>query len=1582
MAGLHFVNTVDNAQALSALNGLKLSFQSVEKTATDTGLRIDEFARKLASLSGITIGVAGLKELVNKAVEVRGEFQQLEIAFGTMLGSADKANKLMTQLTKTAATTPFDLTSVSNGAKQLLAFGISADEVNKTLIDLGDIAAGLSIPLNDMVYLYGTTMVQGRMFTQDLRQFQSRGIPIAEELAKVFGVTAQEVGDLVTAGKVGAKEFQQAMQAMVSEGGKFGGLMEAQSKSISGQISNIEDGIDMMFNEIGKSSEGAIDFALSGISTLVENYKIVGTAILALAGTYGVYKTSLVIVSAVEKAHKRVLEESIVQKKLAAMSNITLSNSDVATAARKQIFTSAIKKNTTALLKNTAAMLTNPAVLITAGILALCAAVWKVSNALDTQARAQERVNEAQGRSQKKLDEAKQATDEAIITLQSETATVYEKAKAYQTLQKYMPKFTAKYDQATIATMNLKDAQQEQAKEMENLEFTTKANEIEASKKKIKDYKKQQEALTQQMQYAGQGAAGLGIQIGILANKEKIEAEALAALQKEYNEMIKVRKEVEFNAKPIEEKIQIYTAQKAEMQERLDEWQRVADEEVAKAKEIWENSIEGNMKMQYQGITFEQEAGNNPAVLGLPYLNAASMVKTLQTQVEETQGKIDGLNKALDAKIDLSGLVKQITDAETALNAARKTYQGDANADNRKAVENAESTLKDLTDKYKDATGTVWYDTKKMYEDMATARQKAMNDRQRILNSSIQNERARREAEHLQQLKELNQEEAAYKKAHNGRTSSEFALRRENLEIQLDIDMKDFDRKFDEWKKDFERETLEIQLDTKQSYLENSLDLATNIADKINLQNQLYEEQQALLRRNNQIEADSAIKDKYGEQMQTNFRTFSANESNSNVLSNYSKAKSPEERRKIAKDAGFTEALLTTYKEMQEVYDQYADRLNATLQQAAQQHNLDILKQDIDDYEQYCQEIIDAAEWRKQQLAAISSGEEKNRTKEMVEADYNAMMKTSLQKHNIDAVEQNAAGVVTNLVQALSDVTYDQIDNVVTEFYNALDEQVKQIQSVKDLSSEERAGQAQETELQVSQLNTELENPLLDDEQRLALHNQLIEAEQKLVYLKMSDAQLDGELYKLEKTRQNVQTQVTNAKNTAGKKSIKEQKAEEDALNATISALGNVSSAAKAVGDTMGGALSKKAKKAVDTISEIADFGIQAIQSISSLVSGVSTSMQATSEGAASAISTIEKASVILTIISIAVQLIMKIVEIASKFTQSAQMQDAIDAQLEKVDELKRKNERLQRIYKSKVGTNYYKGMADAAKQYNEIIRAQNKALIQAQELYNLQKSKYKSDSDKVKDAKQQVEDIEDELYSLKDEQTDMIQEIRDSLLTTDLQSFSDSLADSLIEGFENGKEGIEDTWEDTLNELMRAMMKQQLSLALQNMFKSTFDKLNSYADDGELTQSKIDSIIAEMDAKSAQAEALAEQYYDLMDERGLLGDDVDNEGSRGGFESMSQDTADELNARFTALQIEGANVVVATQGIQHMFGDFVEADKIKQILLQNISNNAMLATQIAQNQLDQLRIIANNIALLQETNTRLKAIEQNTGKL
>lgn len=255
-------------------------------------------------LSATLLGGLGFEQLAGSIFNTRSQFQQLEISFNTMLGSADKSKQLMDELIQTAAHTPFDMSSITDGAKQLLAYGTEAKDVNKTLVQLGDIASGLNIPLGELVYLYGTTVSQGRMFTMDLRQFMGRGVPLAEELGKILHQNTTEVQESVSKGKVTSDIFKEAIANMTQAGGRFGGLMEQQSKTLEGQWSNIGDSIQQAFNEIGKKSEGVFSSGLSIISAMVENWqeviKVIGVATIAV----GSYRASLMAAASIRKAEE------------------------------------------------------------------------------------------------------------------------------------------------------------------------------------------------------------------------------------------------------------------------------------------------------------------------------------------------------------------------------------------------------------------------------------------------------------------------------------------------------------------------------------------------------------------------------------------------------------------------------------------------------------------------------------------------------------------------------------------------------------------------------------------------------------------------------------------------------------------------------------------------------------------------------------------------------------------------------------------------------------------------------------------------------------------------------------------------------------------------------------------------------------------------------------------------------------------------------------------------------------------------------------------------------------------------------
>lgn len=230
------------------MSGLKTALSDAGAAVSSAGEKMQGMGTKLSV--GVTAPILGM---AGAAIKAAADQEQLQIAFTTMLGSAEQATKLMGEINAFSAATPFQSTEVQESAKMLLAFGVSADETIGTLRQLGDLSAGVGAPLKDLAYLFGTSRTQGRLFAADVNQFTSRGIPIIEALAETMGVAQNEVRGLVEEGKVGFPELQAALGYLTGEGGKFTGLMEAQSQSMAGLFSTLKDNIELSAAAIGKT---------------------------------------------------------------------------------------------------------------------------------------------------------------------------------------------------------------------------------------------------------------------------------------------------------------------------------------------------------------------------------------------------------------------------------------------------------------------------------------------------------------------------------------------------------------------------------------------------------------------------------------------------------------------------------------------------------------------------------------------------------------------------------------------------------------------------------------------------------------------------------------------------------------------------------------------------------------------------------------------------------------------------------------------------------------------------------------------------------------------------------------------------------------------------------------------------------------------------------------------------------------------------------------------------------------------------------------------------------------------------------
>lgn len=620
MPSIKFDTIVETAKVVSGFRDIQNAVHQTAKMVEKDGNSIDDVISNIQNSMNIAIGGWSIGKFVNQMMQVRGQFQQTEMAFKTMLQSEEKADALMKQLIRTAAVTPFGVEDVTEGAKQLLAFNVEAEDVNKTLIGLGDVAAGMGLNLKDLVMLYGTTIAKGKMDTMDLYQFLNRGIPIADEIAKVMGLDVtnaiKEVQKQIKAGKVTSDIFIQAMQSMTAEGSKFGGLMEAQSKTITGQISNIEDAIEQMFNDLGKSQEGVINTGLGVVSTLVENWETVGNVLMTVVAAYGAYKAAVITMIALEKA--RIAIGS-------AQAFLSLARSISSAKDAMLLFNMATSANPLGLLLGTVA----------AGITLFSVFGGSAEDASTTTNKFGDDATKASSRVESLLD--------VIKALGDKTNEQAKKSKAYKDAVNELSTIYAEYgitiDKIKEDESNLVDVKQQEIDKSNELIEQIKLESAERNRANAisqvnDDYNKKiteaQEDLLKNLKDA-YGNEGRGISLKI---QDLVSEEELKKLAQYRNDMRTLNKDTaEYNAS-----LQGYLALR----------KKLADEAAKAAVGFGKQSDEARLEM-------------------------TKYVDTMERARDEYNSQVSIINKAADATEDFGN---KATSTKNRINALQKQLQG------------------------------------------------------------------------------------------------------------------------------------------------------------------------------------------------------------------------------------------------------------------------------------------------------------------------------------------------------------------------------------------------------------------------------------------------------------------------------------------------------------------------------------------------------------------------------------------------------------------------------------------------------------------------------------------------------------------------------------------------------------------------------------------------------------------------------------------------------------------------------------------------------------------------------------------
>ena len=209
---------------------------------------------ELLSLGAGSIGGVGLKGMITNTVKLGAEMQNTRLAFETMMGSARKGNALIAMLEQFADVTPYDNDEVIKSGRMLLNVGVATEELAKKLTMIGDIAAGTQQPLQDMVAIYAKAANKGKVQAEELAQLSERGVPVIQTLAKMLGVSTEEVMKFGAEGKLSFALLEEAFAKMTVQGGQYAGLMEKQSESLAGKWAGVEVELNKFATSIGEKA--------------------------------------------------------------------------------------------------------------------------------------------------------------------------------------------------------------------------------------------------------------------------------------------------------------------------------------------------------------------------------------------------------------------------------------------------------------------------------------------------------------------------------------------------------------------------------------------------------------------------------------------------------------------------------------------------------------------------------------------------------------------------------------------------------------------------------------------------------------------------------------------------------------------------------------------------------------------------------------------------------------------------------------------------------------------------------------------------------------------------------------------------------------------------------------------------------------------------------------------------------------------------------------------------------------------------------------------------------------------------------
>ena len=378
--------------------------------------KMDASLKKIAAGIGAYFSIQQLTQFESKVISIRSEMESLHVSFKTLAGE-QMGNELFEQLKDYELRTPMIMNDLASGAQTMLAFNIPVQEVMEHLKAIGDISMGDSEKFKSLTLAFSQMSATGKLMGQDLLQMINAGFNPLQVISQKTGKSIGELKEEMEKGAISTKMVQEAFHAAASAGGQFNGMLEAQSKTMKGALSNLEGAWQYMLNDIGEAQEGFIVDSIDTAQKLIANYKQVGQIIMGLITTYGMYRAAVMVATVAEKGHSVSM--------MATRASILLT------------------QKAQAILNAT--MLANPYVAAATALGVLVGTLVACNDGLTADERAQKSFNDEISEGKKRQEEYNQETETAIDNAQRDETATQDRRKAMNLLIARYPTIIKKY---------------------------------------------------------------------------------------------------------------------------------------------------------------------------------------------------------------------------------------------------------------------------------------------------------------------------------------------------------------------------------------------------------------------------------------------------------------------------------------------------------------------------------------------------------------------------------------------------------------------------------------------------------------------------------------------------------------------------------------------------------------------------------------------------------------------------------------------------------------------------------------------------------------------------------------------------------------------------------------------------------------------------------------------------------------------------------------------------------------------------------------------------------------------------------